>query len=307
MFRTSHHTSASVVLPLALGLVAWSADSTIAAPCPTAAEIETTIGYPVKAHPPVADRCMYQLTGQYQGAFITLIYQPATRAEGVYADMRKRVKGLKGVNAQPDRLTIGEGGLSYGSRGSKEAAAVSKGQLYHVEMDYDLMEDDLKLQDDVAIRLIELAMRSAPAGTSTTSFDACLLATNAEVSQIAEERPEIAQYWSAPEASSGGSNCQYAGGSIQVYHGKAAGAALESMLTAVKADKLPRVPVNGIGDKAFFMIPKPNDKYNRFGLLAVYTGPRVLRLILDAQGDEAIEATKPRLERLARLVLPRLR
>ena len=217
------------------------------------------------------------------------------------------MKGIKGVNAQPDRLTIGEGGIGYGSRGKKEAAAVSKGQLYHVEVDYDLMEDDLKLQDDVAIRLIDLAMRSAPSGKSTASFDACLLATNAEFSQIAEERPEIAKHWSAPEASSGGTNCQYDGGSIQVYHGKAAGDALESMLKAFEADKLPRVPVNGIGDKAFFMIPKPNDQYNRLGLLAVYAGPRVVQLILDAQGDEAIEATKPRLERLARLVLPRLR
>jgi hypothetical protein len=33
----------------------------------------------------------------------------------------------------------------------------------------------------------------------------------------------------------------------------------------------------------------------------------VLQLTLDAQGDEPIEATRPRLERLARLVLPRLR
>lgn len=276
------------------------------APCPTPADIQTTIGFPVKVQAQVADRCMYQLTGQYQGAFVTLLYQPATRADALYADIRKRVKGAKGVNAEPDRLTVGEGGLGYGSRGRKEAAAVSKGQLYHVEVDYGLMEDDLKLQDDVAIRLIELAMRTAPATASAASFDACLLATNAEFSRIAEERPEIAQFWSAPEASSGGTNCQYDGGSIQVYHGKAAGDALESMLKAYKADKQPRVPVNGIGDKAFFMIPKPDDKYNRLGLLAVYAGPRVLQLILDAQGDEPIEATKPRLERLARLVLPRL-
>ena len=54
------------------------------------------------------------------------------------------------------------------------------------------------------------------------------------------------------------------------------------------------------------MIPVPNNKYNRIGLLAVYAGPRVLQLVLDAQGEEPIEATKPRLERLARLVLPRV-
>lgn len=306
MHRTSRSTSPALILPLAVGLVAWSGGSTGAAPCPTPADIETTIGFPVKAHPQVSDRCMYQLTGQYQGAFVTLSYQPATRADDLFADIRKRVKGLLGVNAQPDRLTIGEGGLGYSSMGKKEAATVSQGQLYHVEMDYDLFED-LKFREDVAVRVIELAMRTAPAGKSAASFDACQLATNTEVSQIAEEKPEFAKFWSAPEASFGGMHCQYGGGSIQVYQGKAPAAALESTLKAFKADKQPRVPVQGIGNKAFFMIPVPNNEYNRFGLLAVYAGSRVVQLTLDAQRGEQIDATKPRLERLARLVLPRLR
>ncbi len=55
------------------------------------------------------------------------------------------------------------------------------------------------------------------------------------------------------------------------------------------------------------MIPMPGNKYNRLGLLAVYSGPRIVQLTLDAQGDEPIEATRPRLKRLARLVLPRVR
>ena len=305
MYRSSRRTSAPLILALALGVVAWSGDSAVAAPCPTTADIETTIGFPVKAHPQVSDRCMYELTGQYRGAFVTLKYQPATRADDLFADIRKRVKGMKGVNAQPDRLTVGEGGLGYSSMGKKEAATVSQGQLYHVEMDYNLFES-LNFPEDAAVRVIQLAMRAAPAGKSTASFDACQLATNAEVSQVAEERPDIAKFWLAPEASLGGAHCDYDGGSIRVYQGKASGAALESTLKAFKADKEPRVPVGGIGDKAFFMIPVPNNKYNRIGLLAVYAGPRVLQLVLDAQGEEPIEATKPRLERLARLVLPRV-
>jgi hypothetical protein len=55
------------------------------------------------------------------------------------------------------------------------------------------------------------------------------------------------------------------------------------------------------------MIPYPNDPYKRLGLLAVYSGPRVVQLTLDANGEESIEATRPRLEKLARLVVPRLR
>jgi hypothetical protein len=280
--------------------------STGVAPCPTPADIETTIGFPVKAHPQVSDRCMYELTGQYRGAFVTLSYQPATRADDVYAEIRRRVKGAKGVNAQPDPLSLGERGLAYSSLGKKEAATVSQGQLYHVEMDYDLFES-LNFREDAAVRVIELAMRTAPAGKSAASLDACMLATNADVSQIAEEKPEFAKFWSAPTASLGGSHCDYDGGSIRVYQGKAPAAALDATLKAYKADKEPRIPVPGIGDKAFFMIPIPDNKYNRLGLLAVYAGPRVVQLTLDAQGDEPIEATRPRLERLARLVLPRLR
>jgi hypothetical protein len=249
---------------------------------------------------------MYELAGQYKGAFVTLTYQPATRAPDVYADIKQHVK-VKGVNAQPDPVKLGEGGWGYTSLGKKEAAAVARGQLYHVELDYDLFES-LKLPEEAAVRVIELAMRSAPAaGLAASSLDACTLATNAEVSEIAEEKPEFAKYWPAPETSFGGAHCDYGGGSIRVYQGKAPAADLESTLKAFKAEKAPRVPVHGVGENAFFMIPMPDDKYNRLGLLAVYAGPRVVQLTLDARGDEPIEATRPRLERLAGLILPRLR
>ena len=315
--RGSVHTPA-VIVAFAAGLLAPGNASAAqpnrslamgglgTASCPTPAAIETTIGFPVKPVRQVADRCMYELAGQYQGAFVTLSSQPATRANDVYAEIRTRVKGAKGVNAKPDPVSLGEGGWGYGSMGKKEAAVVSKGRLYHVEMDYDLFES-LALREDAAVRVLDLAIRTAPAGQPASSFDACMLATNAEVSQVAEEKSAMAQYWSAPTTSFGGAHCDYDGGSIQVYFGKTPAAELERMLQSFKAEKQPRIPVTGLGDKAFFMIPMPDNKYNRLGLLAVYAGPRVLQLTLDAQGDEPIEATRPRLERFARLVLPRLR
>ena len=67
-----------------------------------------------------------------------------------------------------------------------------------------------------------------------------------------------------------------------------------------------RTPVAGIGDRAYFLIPYPDDEYKRLGLLAVHSGSTVVQFILDAHGTEPIEATRPRLERLARLVVPRL-
>jgi hypothetical protein len=191
--------------------------------------------------------------------------------------------------------------------------------VYRVEIDHNLFES-IAFPDDVAVKVIELGMRVAPgpganagaatassAGSSSAPIDACTLATNAEVAEASEERPEIAQYWSAPVASFGNSHCDYDGGSIRVYRGKAAAASFESTLKAFGADKAPRTPVAGLGDRAYFLIPYPNDPYKRLGLLAVHAGPDVVQFIFDARGDEPIEATRPRLEKLARLVLPRLR
>jgi hypothetical protein len=217
------------------------------------------------------------------------------------------------MEAQPDKLTVGEGGWGYASRGRKVAAAVSKGRVYHVEIDHNLFES-LSLPADVAVRVIELGMRTAPgpgAGVAAaagggSTLDACTLASNAEVSQAAEERPEIAKYWSAPVASFGNSHCDYDGGSIRVYQGRAAAANFESTLKAFGAEKAPKTPVAGLGDRAYFLIPYPDDQYKRLGLLAVHSGSSVVQLTLDAKGSEPIEATRPRLEKLARLVLPRL-
>jgi hypothetical protein len=324
MHQSSRRTS-TLALALAAGLVTWSRGAAHepmeahdrqradAPPCPAISDIESAIGFPVKAVPVPVDGCMYELTGRYRGVMVSLLYQPATRANDVFADLKRRVKA-RGGDAEPDRLSVGEGGWGYAGRGKKEAAVVSRGRLYHVSIDHNLFES-LKLPDNAAVRVIELGMRAAPGGAMTASgggaragasLDACTLASNAEVSEIAEERPEIAKFWSAPTASFGGAHCDYGGGSIRVYQGKAPAAALESMLKNVDA-KAPRVPVQGIGDKAFFMVPYPNDPYKRLGLLAVYAGPRVLQLTLDANGKEPVEATRPRLEKLARLVLPRLR
>lgn len=311
MHRISCSTSIGLLLSLAGTLVSRGAAA--AAPCPSTAQIESAVGYPVKQVSTPVDGCMYELTGRYRGVFVTLMYQPATRAGDLYADIAQRVK-VKGNDAKPDSLKLGEGGRGFSSRSRREAAVVSQGRLYHVEMSLGLFEG-MNVPEDAAVRVIELAMRAAPpaasaasagGGTNGAPLDACTLATNPEFSQIAGARPEIAKFWSAPTASLSGSHCDYDGGSIRVYQGKGAPAALEATLKGANGNKEPQIQVPGIGDRAFFTIPYPNDRYRRLGLLAVYVGPRVLQLTLDAQGDEPVEATRPRLERLARLVLPRL-
>ena len=155
-----------------------------------------------------------------------------------------------------------------------------------------------------------LAAQATPVARREATLDACTLATNAEVQQVAEEKPELAKFWTAPMTLAGGMRCEYSGGSLEVYEaqkGTTAAQSLERTLEVFKVNKEPRVPVQGIGERAFFMIPKPNDEYQRIGLLAVYAGPRVITLTLDAHAGEPLEATRPRLERFAKLVLPRLR
>ena len=326
MHRKARNTSLALGLALALGACGEGAagePQQVAAAaangkpaCPSVAQIQAAIGFPVQSRPVPVDGCLYELTGEYAGVMVSLMYQPAARAEEIYADIRRGVQGAKGMNAQPDKLSVGDGGWGYTSRGQKHAAAVSNGRVYHVEIDHNLFES-LAFPADVAVKVIELGMRVAPgpgAGAATASsvasgsgpIDACTLATNAEVAEASEERPEIAQYWSAPVASFGNSHCDYDGGSIRVYRGKSAAANFESTLKAFGADKAPRTPVAGLGDRAYFLIPYPNDPYKRLGLLAVHAGPDVLQFTFDAHGNEPIDATRPRLEKLARLVLPRL-
>jgi hypothetical protein len=328
MHRIARRTSLAVGLAVALAAcgegAAGEPQQTAAATtggkpaCPTLAQVQETIGYPVKSHPVPVDGCLFELTGEYAGVMVSLMYQPAARAEEIYADIRRGVQGARGMDAAPDKLTVGEGGWGYSSRGRKQAAAVARGRVYHVEIEHNLFES-LSFPDDVAVKVIELGMRVAPgpgagSGTATASaggsgsaaLDACTLATNAEVAQAAEERPEIAQYWSAPVASFGNSHCDYDGGSIRVYRGRSAAANFESTLKAFGADRAPKTAVAGLGDRAYFLIPYPDDQYKRLGLLAVHSGPYVVQFILDANGPEPIEATRPRLEKLARLVLPRL-
>jgi len=68
-----------------------------------------------------------------------------------------------------------------------------------------------------------------------------------------------------------------------------------------------RQPVSGLGQRAFFTVIYPDDENRRRGFLAVYAGPRIVTFSMDAHANESIEATRPRLESLARLVLPRLK
>ena len=153
-----------------------------------------------------------------------------------------------------------------------------------------------------------LAAQAKPAAQDGGLSNACLLASNTEFQQTVGVDPRIGIIPDDPVATdmSWGSHCDYSGGSIDLFQGKSPEAQLERLLGLTDSPKTSRVPVQGLGQRAFFTVVYPDDEYRRRGFLAVFTGPHLVGFSLDAD-DDPVEATRPKLERLAKLVLPRVK
>jgi hypothetical protein len=129
--------------------------------CPSVADIGTAVGTSVTFTQSFGGKwmtCMYELTGRYRGVFIQLTTQPATRADEVYAELRRVAKGMNGQDATPDTVALGEGGLAFGSGSMSRAAVVAKGRLYQANMDY-MGFETIGDQKGAMVRVLELAIR----------------------------------------------------------------------------------------------------------------------------------------------------
>jgi hypothetical protein len=126
--------------------------------CPSVEDMTTAMGTPVTFAQSVGGFCMYELTGRYRGVFVELTTQPASRADDVFADMRRVVKGMNGQEATPDRVDLGDGGWAFGSGSMSRAAVVAKGRLYQADMSY-MGFDTIGDQKDAMVRVLELAIR----------------------------------------------------------------------------------------------------------------------------------------------------
>jgi hypothetical protein len=60
---------------------------------------------------------------------------------------------------------------------------------------------------------------------------------------------------------SGGSGCGYDNGQLLIYTGDKAEAKWESTMKVFGHDKAQRLPIAGLGDKAYTFYPKPRDQY----------------------------------------------
>jgi hypothetical protein len=284
-----------------------------ASSCPSAGDVSTAAGFPVtlKAGTGSQDSfdCVYEITGRYRGTTMELTGNPASMADGVFRKVKQSAKIMNGQQAEAERIDAGSGGWAYGGDAGNEAAAADGGHVYHATLSGSVLSS-IGNQKDALVRLLKRMVQMAPAGQRTSAPPSvCTLATSAEFDRAFEGSATTDDDLSSdPVATdmSWGPHCDYDGGSIDLFQTKPQTAALERVLGLMEAGKQPRVPVSGLGQQAFFTVIYPDDKYRRRGFLAVYTGPRIVSFSMDAKANEAIEATRPKLEVLARLVLPRL-
>ncbi len=148
----------------------------------------------------------------------------------------------------------------------------------------------------------------AASAQAAASIDPCTLATNEEFQRAYGVDPRIGIIPSTPELTqmNWGPHCDFSAGSIDLFTTKSPSAELDRVLGLMNATKQ-RAPVSGLGKRAFFTVIYPDDEYRRRGLLAIDTGSHLVSISMDERAGETIETTRPKLEGLAKLLLPRLK
>ena len=159
----------------------------------------------------------------------------------------------------------------------------------------------------VGLALSASAAGPAPLTAQAATPDVCSLASDKEFQEAHGLNAAIGYMPDTPVKTEmvWGPHCDYSNGSIDLFTKKSPKAELERVLGLTKASKQ-RAPVAGLAPGAFFTVVYPDDKYRRRGLLAIPLGARILTLTMDPPyGSESPEATRPKLEALAKVVVPR--
>ncbi len=146
------------------------------------------------------------------------------------------------------------------------------------------------------------------AAQAAASIDPCSLATDEEFQRAYGIDPRIGLMPSTPELTqmSWGPHCDFPDGSIDLFTTKSPAAELDRVLKLTKAPRQ-RTTVSGLGKRAFFTEIYPDDQYRHRGFLAIDTGSHLVTISMDVRAGEPAETTRPKLEGLAKLVLPRLK
>ena len=159
--------------------------------------------------------------------------------------------------------------------------------------------------------IIAGAMCSTPlvAQSKGSGVDVCSLATDEEFQRAQGLHPQLGVLQLDPPVLTEmvwGPHCDYSPGAIDLFMHKSPKAELERVLKLMEGGKQ-RAPVQGLGRPAFFSTIYPDDQYRNRGFLAIDLGNRILTISMDVRDTETAESTRPKLEQLAKLVLPRLK
>ena len=132
-----------LALALLAALATWGERASAASSaCPPAEQVSTAAGFPLTfvqslgGGPAGWNICQYEMAGRYRGNFLELRNQPASRAQSIYDDLKRRAKGMLGQDAEADRVDLGSGGWAYGSNSLSDAAAVVGDRVYRATLDY---------------------------------------------------------------------------------------------------------------------------------------------------------------------------
>jgi hypothetical protein len=129
--------------------------------CPSADRMKQAAGFEVRfvqsigRTPDAWMACQYEMTGRYRGTFLEVMGEPSAKADSVFGDMKRAVKGMKGVDAELDQLDVGSPGWGYGSNSLSEAAAVVGPHVWHARLEY-LMAEGIGDQKDAMVRVLKL-------------------------------------------------------------------------------------------------------------------------------------------------------
>lgn len=126
--------------------------------CPLSAETVTEIlGQEVRVAPGQSSRmgaCDFDLVMD-PTIQVELRVQPGNLAEMVYDGLKMNAKAMLGQTAEPNKIDLGEGGLSWGSSNSGgEAAAISKGNVYHARLAVGIMSS-FSVPEEAIVKLVE--------------------------------------------------------------------------------------------------------------------------------------------------------
>ena len=131
--------------------------------CPSVEQVGEAAGFQVTftqsiGNTPDLMACLYEMAGRYRGNFLELTGQPASRADSVFAELQQAAKGMKGMDAKPDRIELGSQGWAFGSNSMSAAAAVVGSQVWHASLKY-MLAGDIGDQKEAMVRVLEVVAR----------------------------------------------------------------------------------------------------------------------------------------------------